>query len=278
MKTKNIILTLLATLLIGCAEDVERLAQPYLERARLAHANKQYSQAKLQLDSIKMLYPKAFDARRQAQSLLLRVELDESLTGKQYVDSLLQEYSKQIAPLTAKLYLDKDPRYQEVGTYYASRHRTEQNVGRSYMRPQVSEQGEGSIIVFHRGRAIHAHTLRFTAPDGTYVELKAADASYISSDALGRTERADFVVSNDSNVASFVSLHPAGTFKVSLVGQDGTASVPFSKADAEALGQVCQLTTILSSVNELEKQLQELDRRINFINNRLSADSIDSSL
>ena len=69
MKTKPIAIMLLATLMAGCTEDVERQAQPYLERAEQSYTTKQYSLAKLQLDSIKLLYPKAFETRKRAQQL-----------------------------------------------------------------------------------------------------------------------------------------------------------------------------------------------------------------
>lgn len=260
---------LLATLMAGCAEDVERLAKPYLERAEQSYATKQYGLAKLQLDSIKQLYPKAFETRKQAQQLQVRVELDEAAAGKQYADSLLTDTRAKLAPLTAQLHLDKDARYQDVGHYYSSRHRTEQQVGRSYLRPQVSERGECSIVAFYRGKAMGAHTLRFTAPDGTFVELKAQAEPYNTSDALGRTERTDYAVPADANIASFVA-QCNSLPRVTLVGQSGNASLPFGKHEAETLKQVCELASLLRLINELELQLDELNRRIEFFSSRVS--------
>lgn len=269
MKTKPILIALFAALLSGCAKDVERLAQPYLTRAQQHYANKQYSLAKLQLDSIKLLYPKAFETRKQAQDLQLRVEYDEAHAGKLYADSLLADTREKAAAVSAKLYLDKDPAYQDVGHYYASRHRVEQNVGRTFLRPQVSERGECSVVVYNRGKAIQAHTLRFTASDGSFVELKTKEAPHIFSDASGRTERADFVVQPDNNVASFVQLHSRANLKVSLVGEAATVAVPMGKADAESLAQVCELAALLRLADELERQASELERRIHFFEDRL---------
>ena len=273
MKTKKLIFASLAWLLAACAEDVERPAQEYLTRAQDLYAHKQYHTAKLQLDSIKVLYPKAFDTRKQAQALLLQVELAESEAGKAYVDSLLHDVSAKVAPLTAKLYLDKDARYQEVGHYYAPSHRIENNVSRSYLRPQVDERGACSIVAFYRGKPIQAHTLRLTAADGTFMELKAAHESYVSSDVLGRTERTDFAVEPGSNVASFVAMQQGKTVKATLVGNAGTANIGFAKADAEALVTVCELADVLRAVGELQTQTQELERRIHFFTTRIEGGS-----
>lgn len=269
MKTKQILVVLFAVILSGCAEDVERLARPYLNRANQSYITKQYGLAKLQLDSIKLLYPKAFETRKQAQQLQVRVELDEATTSKQYADSLLADAQARIAPLTAQLHLDKDARYQDVGYYYSSRHRAEQQVGRSYLRPQVSEQGECAIVAFYRGKAVSAHTLRFTAPDGTFMELKAQAEPYNTSDALGRTERTDYVVPTDANIASFVA-QCKSLPRVTLVGHSGNASLSFGKHEAETLKQVCELASLLRLINELELQLGELNRRIEFFSNRVS--------
>ena len=114
MKIRNLMLALVAGLaLTNCAEDVEKLAKPYLTRAQQSYENQQYALAKLQLDSIKLLYPKAFEARKQAGALIIEVELAEARTGKHYTDSLLSETQTKVTTLATVLYLDKDAKYQD---------------------------------------------------------------------------------------------------------------------------------------------------------------------
>ena len=266
MKIRNLMLALVAGLtLTNCAEDVEKLAKPYLTRAQQSHANKQYALAKLQIDSIKQLYPKAFDTRTQANALLIEVELSEARTGKYYTDSLLAENTARATTLAAALYLDKDAKYQDYGNYYAALHRAEKNASKSYLRPQASEKdGAFTITAFYRGKPIGAHTLRFTAPDGSYVELQPTAEPYVMSDATGRTERTDFAATPD--VAHFVALHT--TPKVTLVGKDSKAQMPFTKADAKALTQVAELAAALKAVSVLQAEQQELTRRITFYEER----------
>ena len=266
MKIRNLLLAFVASLTFSnCAEDVEKLAQPYLTRAQQSYETRQFALAKLQIDSIKELYPKAFEARKQAQALLLEVELAEARTSKHYTDSLLAEAQDKTTTLAAALYLDKDVQYQDYGTYYAARHRTEKNVGKTYLRPQANEKdGAFTITAFYRGKPIGAHTLRFTAPDGSYVDLQPIAAPHVMSDAAGRTERTDFAATPD--VAHFAAQH--ASIKVTVIGDNGKAQMPFAKADAQALAQVADLATALQASTTLQAQQQELTRRITFYEER----------
>ena len=63
-------------LLIAC-EDVEQKADERLLLARQALEAGQYDEAKTQIDSIKILYPKAFEARRAGIYLMQAIELAE---------------------------------------------------------------------------------------------------------------------------------------------------------------------------------------------------------
>ena len=266
MKIRNLMLALVAGLaLTNCAEDVEKLAKPYLTRAQQSYENQQYALAKLQLDSIKLLYPKAFEARKQAGALIIEVELAEARTGKHYTDSLLSETQTKVTTLATVLHLDKDAKYQDYGTYYAAQHRAEKNAGKSYLRPQTSEKdGAFTITAFYRGKPIEAHTLRFTASDGSYVELQPTAKPYVMSDATGRTERTDFAATPD--VAHFVALHPSA--KVTLIGNNGKAQMPFTQNEAKVLIQVADLATALQATATLQAQQQELTRRITFYEER----------
>lgn len=265
MKTSRFLFLLTVILtLTNCSEDVEKLAKPYLDRAQQSFGNSQYALAKLQIDSIKQLYPKAFETRAQAQALLIDIELAEASTSKHYTDSLLTVAQAKAEPLTTALYFDKDTRYQDIGRYYASRHRTEKNVGASYLRPQTDERGNFTITTFYRGRALSPHTLRFTASDGSYIDLQPTDEPYVMSDATGRTERTDFATT--SEVAIFMSLQQ--TIKATLIGQERKAQIPFTKPDVQATIQVADLATVLQTITTLQTELQELTRRITFYEQR----------
>lgn len=273
MKIQNVILALAAGLfLTNCADNIEQQAQVYLNRAQQAYENDQYHLARIQIDSIKEVYPKAFETRRKAQTLLLHIDWAETQRSLHYADSMLILSRSSAESYTPKLHFDKDVNYQDIGLYYAAQHRIERNVGRTFMRPQTDEKGALAIVVFYRGRDIKPHTLRITAPDGTFTEV-TSPTPHVWTDASGRTERLDFAPNPAESVAAFVELHADKSPKVELIGEKGKITLPFAKVDKEALLDVSKLATALRTINDLEVKKQEANRRLAFIQSRLQADS-----
>ena len=64
-------------LLASCSDGGEKEAQIRLRKAEAALQQENFSEAKLQIDSIKVLYPKAFEARKQGIKLMQQVDLKE---------------------------------------------------------------------------------------------------------------------------------------------------------------------------------------------------------
>lgn len=261
MKQHNILFALMASfMLVNCSEDIEKQAQYYLTRAQQSYQQQQYALAKLQIDSIKLMYPKAFNTRSQAQKLFVEVSLAETRASKVYIDSLLIATKVKAQPQIAALYFDKDSHYQDMGTYYASRHRTEKNVGKSYLRPQTDERGHFTLTAFYRGRPMGTHTLRLSAPDKSYIDLHSITDPYVMSDATGHTERTDFAATPE--LTHFAISHTSLT--ATLIGTERRVILPFSKTDLQALVQVGELASTLQSLTSLQTQQEEHARRITF--------------
>ena len=56
--------------LAACGNGLEKKANEKLMVAKAAYERGDYEEAKLQIDSIKILYPKAFEARKAGQALM----------------------------------------------------------------------------------------------------------------------------------------------------------------------------------------------------------------
>ena len=128
-------------LLASCGNDAEKKASEKLSAARSAFAQGDYNEAKLQIDSIKILYPKAFDARREGIKLMQQVELKEQQQTLVYLDSMMQTKQQELEKIKNKYVLEKDAEYQRVGNYFWPTQTVEKNLHRSFLRFQVNEQG-----------------------------------------------------------------------------------------------------------------------------------------
>ena len=113
---KVILLACLCCMLFSC-ENVEKKAGEKLQAARTAFELGNYNEAKILIDSIKILYPKAFETRRAGIGLMQEVELKEQEKSMAYLDSMLQAKQKEFAAIKGKYTFEKDAEYQNIGNY-----------------------------------------------------------------------------------------------------------------------------------------------------------------
>ena len=152
------LVALFALLLAGCDDGGEKKAQENLRKAEAALEKENFNEAKLQIDSIRILYPKAFEARKQGVKLMQQVDLKEQQKSLIYLDSMMVVRQAQLDSVKGNFVLEKDTAYQEVGNYFYPTQTVEKNIGRSFLRGQVNEQGEMSLTsIYCAGGTLH-HT------------------------------------------------------------------------------------------------------------------------
>ena len=104
---KLIVLTCTLSLLTACGDSIEKKAGEKLAAARAAFERNDYNEAKLQIDSIKILYPKAFDTRKEGIKLMQQVELKEQQESLIYLDSMLQVKQQEFEAIKNKYTFEK---------------------------------------------------------------------------------------------------------------------------------------------------------------------------
>ena len=128
-----------ALFMSSCGDGGEKKAQQHLQKAEVALAQENFSEAKLQIDSIKVLYPKAFEARKQGIKLMQQVDLKEQQKSLVYLDSMMLVKQHQLDSIKGKFVLEKDTAYQEIGNWFYPTQVVEKNLGRSFLRAQVND-------------------------------------------------------------------------------------------------------------------------------------------
>lgn len=251
-------------LLIAC-EDVEQKAGERLLLARQALEAGQYDKAKTQIDSIKILYPKAFETRRAGIYLMQDIELAEQQKTLAYLDSLLHIRQQEWEGCKDRFVLEKDTAYQQMGHYLAPSQVIEKNLHRSYLRFQTDERGAMSLTSIYCGtRNIHHTAVKVTAPDGTFAQTPTSKDSYETSDLGEQIEKADYKLGEDGGVIPFISQHRDQPLSITYLG-DRTYSTTMARADRQAAAEVYQLSQLLSSLTQIKKDMDEANRKINFI-------------
>lgn len=265
---KVILLACLCCTLFSC-EDVEKKAGEKLQAAREAFELGNYNEAKILIDSIKMLYPKAFETRRAGIGLMQEVELKEQEKSLVYLDSMLQAKQKEFDAIKGKYTFEKDAEYQNIGNYLHPSQVIEKNLHRSFLRFQVDENGVMSMTSIYCGaHNIHHVAVKVTAPDGSFAETPAAKDSYETTDLGEKIEKADFKLGEDGNVMGFLYLNKDKNIKVNYRGER-PYSITMTAADRQALVSVYELAQLLSSMTEIKKNMEEANLKIEFVKKKM---------
>ena len=257
----------LATL-AGCGDGGEKEAQIRLQKAEAALQQENFSEAKLQIDSIKVLYPKAFEARKQGIKLMQQVDLKEQGKTLVYLDSMMQVKQAQLDSIKANFVLEKDTAYQEIGNWFYPTQVVEKNVGRSFLRAQVNELGEMSLTSIYCAGGQLNHTSVKVSVGDTFAETPMTNDSYATTD-LGRTiEKADYKVGEDGGVVGFIVANQDKNIQLTFIG-DRTYRTAMQKTDRKAIAELTELARILSGMEEIRKQQKEANLKIQFVTRKI---------
>ena len=268
MRKSNLLIVGLALVLAGCNQDEQKAAN-LLKRAESSFLQGSYSEAKLQIDSVKVLYPKAFDARRAAINLMQRVDLEEQQQSLIYLDSLMDVKQASLDSIKGNFVLEKDTAYQEIGNYFYPSQVVEKNIGRSFLRAQVSEKGEMSLTsIFCAGGNLH-HTAVKVSNKDAFAQTQVSTDSYETTD-LGRAiEKCDYPLGQDGGVVGFiVANRNAKSLKLEFIGDRSYRTVMYAN-DIKAIAAVSDLARILASMEEIRKEQKEANLKIQFVTRKM---------
>lgn len=265
---KAVFLACLCCTLFSCS-NVEKKAGEKLRAAREAFQRGDYSEAKIQIDSIKILYPKAFETRREGIGLMQQVELKEQEKTLVYLDSMLQDKQKEVDALKKNYTFEKDAEYQRTGNYLHPSQVIEKNLHRSYLRFQVDETGGMSMTSIYCGpHNIHHLAVKVTAPDGSFAETPASKDSYETADLGEKIEKADYKLGEDGNVIAFLNLNKDKNIRVNYLGERSYATV-MTPNDRKAVAAVYELAQLLSSITEIKREMEEANLKIEFVKRKI---------
>ena len=268
MKKIGLSAILALSLLAGCGDGGEKEAQVRLQKAEAALQQDNFSEAKLQIDSIKMLYPKAFEARKQGIKLMQQVDLKEQQKTLVYLDSMMQVKQLQLDSIKGRFVFEKDTAYQDIGNWFYPTQVVEKNVGRSFLRAHVNELGEMSLTSIYCAGGTLNHTSVKVSVGDTFAETPMAKDSYTTTD-LGRTiEKADYKLGEDGGVAGFIVANADKNIQLTFIG-DKTWRTAMQKTDRQAFVELTDLARILSGMEEIRKQQKEANLKIQFVTRKV---------
>ena len=269
MRIRRFIIPIMVLFLVSCGQE-EKKASELLGRAEASFRSANYSEAKLQIDSIRNLYPKVFDVRKKAIKLMQQVELEEQNVSLAYLDSMMSVKQSVLDSMKVRFVLEKDTAYQEIGNYFYPSQVVEKNIGRTFLRACVSERGEMSLTsIYCAGGKLNHTSVKVSSTDA-FAQTPPSPDMYVTTD-LGRTiEKADYKSSADGGVIGFIIANKdAKSLKLEFIGDRTYRTVMYSP-DIKAIVEVSRLAQVLASMEEIRKEQKEANLKIQFLKKKIA--------
>ena len=274
---KLLMLFISVAFISGCGPSQDDKASKYLDDAKASLEQGNYTKAKLQIDSIKLLYPKAFETRKAGIRLMLTIEQEEQLRGLVYLDSLEQAKLIDFESIKSKYKLEKDENYQEIGNYIMPTQTIERNINKTYLRFQVNELGVMSMTsIYSAPRGLGHHTIKVATSDGSFAQTPASTDTFVSTNLGITTEKSDYKLGADGDVIPFVVNNNDQKITVTFMG-DKNHSYTLSPVEKKAAVEISELASTLHTLTEIQKAKQEANLKLRFVEKRMAHnDSVDS--
>lgn len=273
------ILTLIC-ILSACGPSDDKKAMHYIDAAKVSLNEGKFSVAKLQIDSIKQEYPKAFETRKQGIRLMLDVEKQEQLKGLEFLEEDFIAKTDSLDTLKKKYRykFEKDEGYQDIGIYSATTQALERNYNRSFLRFTVDETGKMTMTSFYYGSfPIKHNTVHVATKKSTFVETPVATNLYTTSNLGQITERQDFILGkDDGNVIDFIIMNQDSPLYVTYKGER-PYKYRLSDVDVKAAVEIEQLTNVLNALNNINQLQAEAHKKLNFINKRIEKFDLENT-
>ena len=282
---KTLILLAIIALAVSCKENVEKQASKHLDNAKEAFSIGNFNLAKQEIDSIRILYPKAFETRKQGIRLMQQVEEAEQLRALEYEDSMIVAATAAFEKIKGDYVFEKDERYQDIGLYTIKSQAPTRNIDRTYIRAQVDEQGKMTLISSYSGSSYLHHDWLKLSVDDKYVDTPVSNDRHEFKDLDVCYERVSFINGNDGGAAAFISANKDADIRFTLYRQTGPDSsrpvyrnLKMTKDDRYAIAKLYDLSQILLALEEHKNLRAEAERHLMFIRSKMKDDSTENAV
>ncbi|MEI7676392.1 MAG: hypothetical protein WCJ03_06415 [Bacteroidales bacterium] len=253
---------------IACASN-DKDAEDRLKLAKNLCKAGLYNTAKLEIDSIRSLYPTSYKVIKQAVILNREVERLEQSRNSIYCDKIISELSQKAAELQEDFVFEKEVQYQDIGNWVLPSQRVERNLQRSYLRCGVSEKGEMYIVAVYCGVIpIRYNSIRVSTTEGTFAESLtvandgANNFSFVDNGMT--TQIVSFTHKNENGISGFVRLYAHQRIKVDYLG-----GKPFGfLLDEETKKSVLKtyaLSQVMTDLNHFKQEKSVADRKLIYL-------------
>jgi hypothetical protein len=230
----------------------KKKAKDYLYIAEQALEENNFEVAKTHIDSIKILFPKAFDDIRAGFDLMQDIRKAENRRNIAYIDSMINVTIDKFNEQRKNFDFVRDKNYQEFGNYIPKLTPSSSTLEQNTLRSGVSEKGVLYLESILSGLNINHSKIKASTPDGSYAESLTVTADGLNYKITTRNKTYEIVrfFGNDENgVAEFIYTFQESPITINYIGRR-SYSKTLSKNEKKAIAQAFELSkTILERQN-----------------------------
>lgn len=274
MKITAILVSILLLVFTACdsRKADEKKADERLKLVELLINENSLNGAKIQIDSIHLLFPKLVSKRKIAAAFHDTIVRRESYRTLAYCDSILPIKQLEADSILKSFRLEKDPNYQKFGNYVPKTQRTEANATRNYLKAYVDENADFYLISNYNGGKIEHTTVKVSVND-VFVQTNIVDQSVAANHNFtvdgNRWEIVTFKNEAENGVAAFISQFKNDRIKVTLEGEKKYIYY-LSDVDKKAIAESYNLWIVEKDLKQLKIEIKKAKTKIERINARKS--------
>lgn len=250
--SKLVMLTLVLVA-ISCNNKTKK-AKNYLNIAENAYLKGNFENAKSNIDSIKLVYPKAFKEINEGFDLMQVVRTAENKRNIMFIDSMLETNIIKFKELKLNFDFVRDENYQEFGNYIPKLTPISNTLNQNTLRSGVSEKGILFLESILSGTNLNHNKIKVSTSDGSYAESLSvtADGLNYKFTTINKTYEIVRFFGNDENgVAEFIYTFQERPITFTYSGKR-TYTKALSKIEKDAISQSFELSTTLNEIEDLK--------------------------
>ncbi len=267
----HILASVFTLLLLFSCNGKQKNANKYLISAEKAFNEANYSLAKLKIDSIKILFPEAFNEITKGFKLMQKVRLAENNRNIAFCDSMLEVNYKQLNTALTYFNYERDKQYQEFGYYIPKSLPLNNAFSQNCIRAAVGENSHMYIESVYTGQPIKHSKIKVSTKDGSYAESLS-----VTSDGLNyqfRTLEKSYEIvrytgNDDNGISSFIFTFKDEPITLTFIGSS-ERSVTLPSNSKKAVSQSFELATLLKDIEDLKYEKGRSEALIKYLETKI---------
>ncbi len=268
---KKIFIYLLIFVLHGCQSKEKKAAKELLGRIEFSFENKKYNTAKLQVDSLNLLYRKNIELRKKADHYLYRIEKIEIERNLTYFNALIPKKEFELDSISRYFTFEKNEVLRDSGEYIHNSIR--KNTIQTFLKAQVKENGTIFLTNVYCGRFDCQYQSVSISINGYYVSSvndQGNPTRYSFSDGFYYWTMLRLPWRESEEICRFIANYADDDILVLLTGTTCNYRYKLEPKYKNAIKESYLLALLLKEIKELKRNMENSEKQLAVIEQKIA--------